>query len=370
MRSVPPFVLSMATLLVFGIASRPAIAQETPSWVGVWEGRIGTYPVRACLESFGDGPGRGSYYYMSTLEPISISEEDGEGGWIERTPDGNTQATWELAEFSGTRVRGAWRQGSRSLPLDLKPAAWEAGEWGGPCSSVAFLKPRTGKGTVISEPRELAGWAYTRKTYHPAKSFEDDVSIESFDFAPEQPGDKAIREMLAADLPGETVDDDFVKCLAGAIATLGIDGDYSLTVKPTLMSRAFLVTEQNSGSFCGGAHPNNYTLSRIFDRQSGEEIDLFGWIGDERIDGEDSIIPGALRDLILAKWPQDSADCREYVEDTSFWSIGLAKEGLEFRPDLPHVATACVEPVLIDWNALGPFLDAEGRAGLARLRAG
>ncbi|MBO9519410.1 MAG: hypothetical protein J7493_15205 [Porphyrobacter sp.] len=355
---------------MLALVSQPALAQDEPGWVSVWEGRIGTYPVRACLESYGDGPGRGSYYYLSALEPISISEDEGDRGWTESAPGGDKDAAWELSEFTSSRVRGTWRQGSRSLPIDLAPVAWEPGEWGGPCSSAAFLGPRTGKGTIASEPAALAGWGYTRKTYHPAKFFEDDVSIETFDFAANQPGDGKIREVLAADLPRETVEDDFIKCLAGSIASLGFDGDYSLTVKPTLVSKAFLVTEQDSGYFCGGAHPDSYTVSRTFDRQSGEELDLFGWIGDERIDGEDSVIPDALRDMILAKWPADSAECREYVEETSLWSIGLARDGLAFSPDLPHVATACVEPILIDWAALAPFLDAEGRAGLARLRVG
>ncbi|KRA84276.1 hypothetical protein [Altererythrobacter sp. Root672] len=362
----------MAALLTLGIVAQPAFAQDEPAWVSVWEGQIGTYPVRACLESFGDGPGRGSYYYLSALEPISISEEDGEGGWVERAPGGDAEATWELAELTSNRVRGTWRQGSRSLPIDLKPVAWTEGEWGGPCSSAAFLGPRTGKGSIASDAAELEGWKYTRKTYRPAKFFAEDVSIETFDFVPQRPGDKAILEVLAADLPRETVEDDFMECLAGSIASLGIDGDYSLSVKPTLVNKAFLVAEQESGSFCGGAHPNYYTIVHTFDRQSGEEVDLFGWIGDERIDGEDSVIPDALRDLVMANWPkdEDASECREYVAEASYWSIGLAGGGLVFRPDLPHVATPCIVPVLVEWSALAPFLDAEGRAGLALLRGG
>lgn len=370
MGSARSFLLNMVALLLFALVSQPALAQDEPGWVGVWEGRIGAYPVRACLEGFGDGPGRGSYYYLSALEPISIREKDGEGGWIERASGGDDEGLWELAEFTDSRMRGTWRQGTRSLPLDLKPVSWTPGEWGGPCSSAEFLGPRVGRGKIASDAADLGGWKYTRKTYQPARYFAEDVSIESFSFVPEQPGDAAILEVLAADLPRETVDDDFIECLGGSIASLGIDGSYDLTVKPTLVSKAFLVTEQHSGSFCGGAHPNYYTIMHAFDRQSGEEMDLFGWIGEERIDGEGSVISDSLRPLIMANWPEDSAECREYVEDANFWSIGLASEGLAFQPDLPHVATPCVVPVLVDWNALGPFLDAEGKAGLARLREG
>jgi hypothetical protein len=349
------------------LLAAPAAAQDKPAWVGVWQGKVGKYPVRLCIEG-DDIPGRGSYYYLSRLEPISLSEEDGEGGWIERAAE--TEARWEFAEQTGQRLKGTWRQGKRSLPFDLKPIAWTKGDWGGPCSAAAFVEPLMAGGSVAEKPAEFEGQSYAEQSYVPPKHFaDDDVSIDTFTFAETKPGDAAINAKLRAALPQGTSGDDLYGCMAGALSSLGLDGFFDHSLKPTLFSDAFIVAEDSSGNFCGGAHPNYYTFDRTFDRRTGEEIDLFDWIGEARIDGGDSTLDPRLRALVVARWPTDAeADCRELAATTEYWSLGLAREGLVFRPDFPHVATACEEPVTVEWTALAPFLDKDGRAGLARLR--
>ncbi len=356
-------------LLALGLAV-PASAQDLPPWVGVWEGTIGSYPVGACFESFGEGPGRGAYYYLSRLETISLNEEDGEITWLESAAGSESEAFWQPA-MSATHIGGLWmQQGRRNLPIDLKPVAWAAGEWGGPCSSAAFLAPRLGGGDIVAEDAELDGWRYTRRSYRPPAHFAEDVSIESFSYPSTETGDRAINAALAAYLPKETMDDDFAECVGGALSSVGADGFFSVTAAPTMASRAFLNIAVDSGNYCGGAHPNYYTYDHTFDRHTGEELDLFDWIGEARADGEDSTIREALRGLVVARWPAEAeADCRELAAETEYWSLGLAREGLVFRPDFPHVATACEEPVTVEWSALEPFLDEEGRGGLARLRA-
>jgi hypothetical protein len=359
-------------LTAFGAAlalATPATAQDRPAWVGVWQGTVGRSPVRLCIDVWGDGPARGSYYYLSQLEPIALSEEDGEGGWIERAPADETEASWNFAEQSATALRGQWRRLRVTHPFDLRPVPWTEGEWGGPCSSDAFLAPRVHPAEIADEPAAKDGWAHTRRLYRPPAHFAGEVMIESFAFEAREPGDAAINAALAAYLPQGAPGDEFVQCLAGAIASLGTDGYFERTVRPGLVSAAFLGVDEANSDYCGGAHPNHWTVSRTFDRRTGEEIDLFDWIGEARIDGEDAVIADGLRALVLARWPADSGDCRASAEDAQFWSLGLAREGLAFTPDLPHVATACEETVTLDWAALEPFLDAEGRAGVARLRA-
>lgn len=348
----------------------PASAQDLPPWVGVWEGTVGTYPVRACFESFGEGPGRGAYYYLTRLEAISLSEEDGEITWKESAAGSESDAFWQPSEMNGAHVRGTWMQGNRKLPFELTPLAWTEGEWGGPCSSAEFLASRLGGGDVAEEGAELDGWRYTRRTYRPPEHFAEDVSIESFSYPPAEAGDRAINAVLADYLPKETMDDDFAECVAGALSSVGADGFYSVTATPTMASRDYLNVSVDSGNFCGGAHPNYYTYDHTYDRHTGEELDLFDWIGEARTDGEDLTIREALRALVVARWPVDAeAECRDLAADTEYWSLGLAREGLVFRPDFPHVATACEEPVTVEWSALEPFLDDEGKRGLARLRA-
>jgi hypothetical protein len=358
--------------LLFALASltAPAAAQEPPEWVGVWEGRVGTYPVRLCVDAWDGERARGSYYYRSQLEPIQLSDDDENGGWIESS--GDQEAHWRFTERGRQHLRGTWRQGAHSLRFDLQPVAWSEGEWGGPCSAAVFIDPLLAGGHVESE--EVIGGddapaSYERLTYIPPAHLADDVAITTFTFPPQQPGDPAINAALRAALPGGAAGDDLFACMGGALSALGFDGSFDRSLTPVLTSDAFLVVDESDADFCGGAHPNYWTALRTFDRQSGVEVDLFDWVGAARVEGEAATLAPKLRALAMAHWPSDAeAECREYAADNEYWSIGLARDGLVFQPDLPHVATACEERVTVEWDALAPFLDAEGKAGLQRLR--
>jgi hypothetical protein len=373
---------------VLALLAAPAAAQDTPAWVGVWEGRVGTYPVRLCIDSWGDQPARGAYYYLSQLEPIALSEEDGEGGWIERAPDGEQQALWEFAEQSGTRLRGTWRQGRRRLPFDLKPAAWTSADEGGPCGSDAFLGPRIAGGEVLSAPAELAAWRYTALTYRPPEHFADEVLLEAFSFPRERPGDAAILAALAEELPRGNHLAMYMQCMGGNITYKGTDGYYAKASRPIFVTADWLTTLESYEDYCGGAHPNHGFYHRTFDRRSGEEVKLARWFGETAIehvsyeaDSESyDLVRPALADLILAKGldegPQSAedesheAECREIARSQEFWTFGLSREGMLFVPSLPHVVKACLTTYTVPWSDLAPFLNETGRAGLARLRGG
>jgi hypothetical protein len=363
----------VAVVLALLLAA-PAAAQDKPVWVGLWEGTVGTYPVRLCVDVWSNGPARGSYYYLTRLEPIALSEEDGEGGWIELAPEGVQQALWEFAEQTGTRLRGIWRQGARRLPFDLAPVPWTEGEWGGPCAADEFIAARLGGGNVTEETADIRGWRYSRRIYRPAAHFADEVMIESFSFSPERAGDEAINAILAAYLPNGTLSDEFVQCFSGAIGQHGVDGYFEQLVMPKLTSRAFLTVHEANSNYCGGTRPSHWFRQRTFDRASGMEIDLFDWVGgglDDDSYGTGELPPVLLAE-VLAHWPADPAedidDCREVVSITSHWNLELRREGLAFWPQVPHVALPCGAESLLGWDELAAFLDAEGKAGLARLR--
>jgi hypothetical protein len=376
-------------LLAALLLAVPASAQDSPAWVGVWGGKVGTSPVRLCIDAWGDGPARGGYYYLSRLEPIPLTDEDGEGGWIERAPDGEQQALWEFAQQDGERLRGTWRQGPRSLPFDLKPIAWTTADEDGPCGSDAFLGPRVAGGEVLSAPAELDGWRYTALTYRPPAHFAEEVFLESFAYASERPGDAGILAALAKEMPAAGRPAPYLQCMGDSIAVNGRDGYYSNASKPSLVSPEWLVTLESYDVYCGGAHPSHGFFHRTFDRQSGEEVELARWLGETAIehksyegdeDGYDLVRP-ALRELILARGvsddgpptaedESDEAECREAAREQEFWTFGLSREGMLFVPSLPHVIAACQATYTVPWPEVAPFLNETGRAGLARLRGG
>lgn len=379
----------MRAALVAGalLLANSAAAQEKPEWAGVWEGRVGTYPVRLCIDADG-GPARGAYYYLSSLEPIAITEEDGEGGWIEKSPDGGPSALWEFREQTGKELRGTWRQGQRRLPFDLAPLAWIAGEYSGPCSSDAFLTPRIAGGDVLGTPAELDGWRYTAQSYQPPAHFSEELGLESFTFSPERPGDARILAELEKGLPTGSYDATYLQCMGDNIAFHGTDGDYRTSSKPVFVSADWLTTLESYDMYCGGAHPSHGFYHRTFDRRSGEEVELASWFteaGAEYQPGEGgegyfNILP-PLIDLIVANGPSDGEptdgpaerdffvkECRE-VLNTWSWRFGLSRAGLLAVPVVPHAYAPCSATFTVPWNELDPFLNAEGKARVARLLA-
>lgn len=377
---------ALAALLL----AAPAAGQDRPAWAGVWQGTISRLPVRLCIDAR-DGAARGSYYYLSELEPIALGEDDGEGGWIERAPGSDETALWHFTEQTGSRLRGTWIGPRRTFPFDLRPVAWTESEWGGPCASDAYLSPRVVAGLVRSDAAELHGWRYTTRAYTPAAHFAPEVAIDSFVVPLEQPGDAAINAALAAVLPQGTVADPFVQCLAGSIASLGYDGDYALFLQPVVVTPAFLVALESSSMFCGGAHPGHSYRYRTFDRVSGAELDLFDWLGDAAVErhpdgaagtGYATVRP-ALQALIVARAPladlaasadaEDASypdECLELARAEDLWTLGLSRRGMLFVPSMPHVATPCVASFTVPWEQLERFLTDAGWAASATLAGG
>jgi len=376
-----------ALILPALLFAAPSAAQERPEWAGVWEGRVGSYPVRLCIDAYG-GPARGAYYYLSRLDPIAITEEDGEGGWIEKTPEGEYSALWEFVEQTGRELRGTWRQGRRSLPFNLAPLTWTAGEYSGPCSSDAFLGPRIAGGEVLEEPTELDGWRYTAQSYRPPPHFAEEVDLKSFTFSPERPGDARILAELAQGLPTGEHLATYLQCMGDNISVHGTDGDYWTSSKPVFASGNWLTTMESYDMYCGGAHPSHGFYHRTFDRMSGEELDPARWFNESAVEyqavsgGEEGyfkILP-PLAELIIARGPSDAEptdgpaereffleECRDALSTWS-WRFGLSRAGLLAVPVVPHAYGPCRATFTVPWEELDPFLNDEGQAGLARLR--
>ena len=195
-----------------------------------------------------------------------------------------------------------------------------------------------------------------------------DVAIASFSFIAEQPGDAAINHRLAGYLPEGRTDDSFVDCVGGAISSLGTDGFFEQALAPRMVSRPFLTVELAESTFCGGAHPNHGVAHLTLDRQTGAPVDLHDWVGPPADEYGNAQLLKPLRAAILARWPDQRDECREYVVEALYWDMELARAGLSFTPMLPHVASPCEEAVMVSWTDVEPFLDEQGLAELARLR--
>jgi hypothetical protein len=347
-----------------------APAHAAPAWHGVWQGTIGTLPVRACVQERSETYRNGSYYYLSRLQPIALSHED-DGSWSEENDSGR----WTVAAGAAGRLTGTWRGGGKSLPIALTRVTMAAGEED-PCGSSAYIAPRLRPAKVVSKAARKDGFAYTELTYDVGPSFPE-VEIGSFSYPPTRPGDAAINAALRLDPAKPEGEADYAGCMKMALASLGRDGDFQFAYAPELVTSEYLSVAANSGGFCGGAHPDESQWHVLFDRASGRKIELASWLSARAVapgDGEAGTsirrITPALRALALKHFPfgrGEDADCREAISGEDYWELALGRKGIAFTPSLPHVIQACEDAAEVPFAELAPFLSPAGRAGIARL---
>lgn len=343
--------------------------QEAPDWQGVWEGTIGTLPVRACLRGSDDGFSVGSYYYLSRKRPIQLTHED-DGRWVENET-GTVTGTWRL-QSDGKRLLGAWTNGKRNLPIALTPVAWTS-EYGNPCEADAFIAPRLGSVTSTSQPAHLGDFAYSRTSWNVGANFTG-VELGSFAYPVTQPGDGAINSALALDPARSEEPVDWRGCVQQSLGSLGLDGEFSYVLEPVVANRAFIVAERRQNGFCGGAHPYAAHDWLVWARDTGERVDLGTWLNagafaEQNDAGVESVqISPTFRALAIDHETMVEGECRAIVADAEYWTLGLSSKGLLLSPSLPHVAQACAENAEIPFARLGPFLSPAGQEAVARMR--
>ena len=257
----------------------PVHAQEGPQhpWAGVWQGTIGSLPVRVCLSSRDGKLGTGSYYYVASLVPLRL-QPNGETGTLSesKTVGDDESARWQLAMAGTARLSGQWRQLTRTLPVSLSRVPFTAND-DGPCASDAFLAPRIQSVGVASSAVTAKGIGYDRLVYIVGKAFAT-VAMESFALAEALPGDRAINAALRLNPATPDGDGDFLSCMRQSLSMAGVDGDYAVNLGPAMIAREFVSASVSVDWYCGGAHPDGSTRHRTFDRRSGEEVDLTSWL--------------------------------------------------------------------------------------------
>lgn len=360
--------LFLALLSLFAVSASAQEASE-PEWAGVWHGSIGRLPVIVCFDTGYDGGGRGSYYYRKHLLPIPLWLKKGKDRWQERPTGEDSTAGWQFHQVSPKAIKGEWSDGKRRMPIRLVPMKWQSDETPYmPCEAPAFMEPRLAGGEVVMEAGDANGIAFMAHEYRNPPHL--DVGVRGASIFEEKPGDAAINAALARYVPTGTVNDDWVECMSGALMAHGSDGYFDRDASPTLLDDAFVTARIITSLYCGGAHPSHWTEHRVFDRQSGEEIDLETWLNAAAVqdNGYGSIeLTEAFRAVIIANWSEGPVECTAEAKTRGFWDLELRSDGISFIPSMPHVMAACADPTFLDWSKLEPWLSDRGREGLARI---
>ena len=137
------------------LAAMAAVASAVPANAavpggqldGVWDGTIGTLPVRACFvhKSYGD---HGAYYYRSKLVTIPLIADDKRTGEFTENWADQKGPRWKIGGAVNGVLTGQWTSRGKSLPLRLSKVPMESGENESTCGSRAFFEPRDRKSVV------------------------------------------------------------------------------------------------------------------------------------------------------------------------------------------------------------------------------
>jgi hypothetical protein len=358
----------LAPLIALAAAAAPAPA-DLP---GIWEGTVGTLPVRACFvhREFADF---GAYYYLSHRRLIALeADEDSGTDFRESGDSGRGGPRWRIERADADRLTAQWTNGTRMLPVRLSRVARMEGDES-PCSSPTFHRPRlTGVRTVTTRA-SLDGNPYSRLVLDDGGLF--DAGFATFALDGDGAAVRRINSALASPLGGDPPS--WFDCMRDSLGYSPREGYFDESLRPVLITSRWLSVAHHWDGYCGGAHPDSTNGYRTFDLTGGEEVDLHGWFNDTAVErqhlaevNEDIVtMRPALRDFILRGWTPEDPECREVIAGQDYWSIGLTPRGMAFSPDLPHVVQACGEEFVLPFGRLGPFLTAEGAANLRTLEA-
>jgi hypothetical protein len=162
------------------------------------------------------------------------------------------------------------------------------------------------------------------------------------------------------------------ECLQG----LDFNGEeFDVVATVELFTRHLLSVVRQGNSFCGGAHPNHEMYVNTYNLDSGVESSV-----EDLLDGEmDSAairkligsaegvgkeaISRLVAELYFQRYEPNTEDCRDVIRRNendgalAFATLQyFSDHGLVVTPELPHVAMACADPVVIPYREFRPFL--------------
>lgn len=342
---------------------------------GVWEGTVGDQQVMACFD--GD---IGSYYRVQDKKSIWLRAESSLQ-FAEQDERNPKNPRWRVSlqapgQVVGQRVEGASEQLLKLRRVLMRESA--ADDVG--CNSIEYLGKRIEPLSFSEEPMHVGSIKLTRLIARPPHN-PDDYEYRTFRLPGVDSGSIALNKRLASfiDLrgPGQS---GWSECLLGA-GNAG--GTFYKMLEPTRIGRRFVTANEHREASCGGPHPDSSNYPRIFDRSSGDEVEIISWFLPRALDQQTlkSISPINFDDepntlplsAALAKQVYKRAD-RLKMKDcsdvsTDFWSIGVGRSGFVFTPSLGHAVQACGDDVTVPFETLSPFLNAKGKRAVQILRS-
>ena len=360
-------VLLNAILFELLAAASPPAAPATLR--GTWQGTIGALPISACFDER-DWSTTGGYFYRSRLRYIPLDQDQHQKlNFTEGSGSNKGAPHWSLQQPIGAVIAGRWTQGDRSLPIRLQRVALPKQDESA-CGSLAFHQPRLAGVHNVTAHFKKKGVGFRRISVDLLGRFQysgqSTVQLDG-DGPAIRKINAALYESFAAPRPA------WLDCILGALDWGQGEGDFEETYEPHLITPRWLSVSHSVGYYCGGAHPDAVNDNLLFDRRTGSKVDLLDWFAPVAVKREgtgDELMKTLTHPF--AAFVSDNAkgaeeDCRDMILEADFWDLELTAEAIRFTPSLPHVAFGCTETYTVPHARLERYLNAVGRAEIARL---
>ncbi len=365
-------VLAAVAALLGGAAYAQPDAPP-PAWSGVWRGTLGGTQIRACFGEAGDA-NAGVYYYMSHLQLIRLDPDASPAhSWSEGENTDKTAPHWNVIASGANALSGTWTGKGKSLPISLTRMPLDKDDDADTaCGAGVFTAPRIKTPTITRTPGVRDGVAYTTLTLQTGADL--DVTVASFSLNATTPAATRLNAEFAKVLAkkDEGASDEYADCIAGATGSLGGDGEFSDVLKPNLIGKRWMVTEEDSEEFCGGAHPDEATNWSLYDLATGAAVDPWVWFNADGVthstDVPDTPQAGPkLAKMLAVRWTK-KGECADVLDSVDgFWDPHPTPAGMAFWPELAHVVAACSRDVVIPYGELTPLLNAKGKTAIASI---
>lgn len=373
---MPCSTRTLASLVCLFLSTKTLAANA--DWSGVWQGTLGQRAIVAC---FPDSDNDARYYELKRGDDILLRSGKNPGDYAERKSGGQ----WTI-RLDGNDLIGEWtapapkpaksKKGKKKAspesvqspvkhPIKLTRVP-TSGSDDDLCSGPAYQMPRLEQ-QKIATGKELSWQGKLYRSYSTANG--NIVGLELVFVNPKDPKAQKINQTLRQNFRDHL--SWYFRCRADA----GANGSWQYKATPTLAlwSKHWLTVVEDSLSFCGGSYSNRTHEAKVYDLRSGSAVDVLSWFqsGTFRlIDNAQTLSSASPLGKLVTEQAvrQSQRGCRNVLEENQWYKIWPSRGGMVFYPELPQVAAACANEIVLTYAQVTPFLSYEGQTAAKELQ--
>lgn len=315
---------------------------------GVWSGTIGTKAIIACFNEGSSWTSYASYYYVDYLKPIVLTTIDTDSFWHEEKDTG----LWELSAPANGAVVGTWSNPKTKKNLPIKLGFVDGSDDKTACARDSYnsrleATPRVEAAKFIQFSQ---GRSYRKLRF---------AGQETIELLGPDPAIDRINSLLKLDQSKEAIDSYF-KQRREFLGRVGYPAVDERLTEPTYWDANF-ITVRFYIWVAGEGRSGISNEYRTWSTRTGEEIDLWQWIG---ASSSDPRLPPKLKKL-LYRHIKESPECTDGYRGQGSFTLTLAKSGVHFDEDA--WGDGCEKSFFISYEKLLPFLSPTGRQAVSSI---